>query len=69
MKIEKTDLVVIEQLVEVMKECLQYAPVDFLGTGSNSKAAYQEELEWRDKWQGSYIAVSDIISKTKALGE
>jgi len=49
--------------IELMKECLQDAPVDFLGTGSNSKASSQEELEWRDKWQGSYISAKDILKK------
>ena len=59
--IDKIKIEVAKKILNTLKECLQEAPLDFLGTGSNSKAAAQEELEWRDKWQNSYIYLKDFL--------
>lgn len=37
------------EIVTLLRKILDEAPVDFLGTGSNSKAADKEEKEWRDE--------------------
>lgn len=60
-EIDKYELQYLMEYVNAMKDALRDAPIDFLGTGSNSKAADQEELVWRDKWQNAYINAKDII--------
>ncbi len=60
-EIDKYELQYLLDYVKQMKSCLQEAPIDFLGTGSDGKAADKEELEWRDKWQGAYINAETII--------
>lgn len=36
--------------LDIVERCLEDAPVDFLGTGSNLKAANKEEFEWGTAW-------------------
>ncbi len=55
-----------KQAIEDIDTCLMDAPVDFLGTGSDSKAAENNENEWYKKWQ-SAIKVLREYTQPKAL--
>jgi hypothetical protein len=44
------------EALNVIEECLNDAPVDFLGTGSDGKGAEKEYKEWQQKW-GNAIKV------------
>ena len=41
----------IEQAIDDIDTCLEEAPVDFVGTGSNWRASEREEKEWTAKWK------------------
>jgi len=44
-------LVKLEKCIEILNSCLIEAPVDFMGTGTNWKAADNEYKDWYQKWQ------------------
>jgi hypothetical protein len=50
--IEKYNIQITEENAEVydpveeLRSCIEEAPLDFLGTGSNSKEADKDEIEW-----------------------
>ena len=46
-----------------LENCLVDAPVDFLGTGSNSKAADKEEGEWRQTWERAIAELKAYVTK------
>ncbi len=51
--------------IEILKDCIDNAPVDFLGTGSNSRAADKEAKQWYSDSENAYKNALSIISNIK----
>lgn len=52
----------IKQMLDSLEQCLSEAPVDFLGTGYNSKLADQEFEEWTNKWESSLAYLREVLA-------
>ncbi len=53
--------------IEVLKDCIDEAPVDFLGTGSNSRAADNEAKQWHSDSENAYKNALSIISNIESV--
>lgn len=48
----------VRNALNILYLCLQEAPVDFLGTGSDSKSADRDERKWNKTWQEAYEKIA-----------
>ncbi len=55
--------------IEILKDCIDNAPVDFLGTGSDSRAADKEAKEWYSNSENAYKNSLSIISNLQLNNE
>lgn len=65
MEISKHQLELIRFRLEELNTCLVEAPVDFLGTGDNGRAATKEEKEWNLTWRTAYMDIDKILKSIK----
>lgn len=56
------DVEVLCNIIDLLYQSIQDAPVDFLGTGSNSREADREYKEWQQKWDTAMIVYRGILS-------
>lgn len=57
-----------EQLLEIAKrleDLFEGAPIDFLGTGSDSRWADKQENEWTSDWQQTIRDLKEIVQPTE----
>lgn len=52
------DKEIIRKQVEIMRECLEKAPVDF--TGTSAPQYKNEERDWRTRWMKAYTTIQSL---------
>lgn len=53
----------IEKAIQDIETCFEEAPIDFLGTGSNSNFADKQEREWRKKHETAVLILRKFTSQ------
>jgi hypothetical protein len=59
------DIEILCNIIELLETCLIDAPVDFLGTGSNSREADREYKSWQQKWDTAIVIYKEIAIRAK----
>lgn len=54
------DKEIIRKQVEILRECLESAPVDF--TGTSAPQHKNEERDWRAKWMRAYTEIQMLYN-------